>query len=92
MNMSYCRFSNTSNDLHACVENLRTLDPEDRHPNTDAERAARARIIRLAADLLCEIGVDDPGDSHAIDAIIRDLDASCDPVEDEYSEERYAHN
>ncbi len=83
MNMSYCRFANTATDLSDCVENLRSLDPEDQSPNAIEEREARARIIRLAADLLCEIGIDDPADSHGIDAAIECLDHEPAEVEDD---------
>ncbi len=74
MNMSYCRFQNTVRDFRDCVENIRSLDPNDRHPNTDEERRARAEIVRLAAMLLEELGVDDPSDAHAVDGAVSEMD------------------
>ncbi len=59
MNMSYCRFQNTASDFRDCLENLHSLEPEDRHPNTDDERLARLDLILNAAYLLQELGVDD---------------------------------
>ena len=84
MNMSYCRFQNTANDLQDCLINLRTLDPNDMSPNDHAERQARATIILLAASLLEELGIDDIGDSHAIHRTIAELDQA--PVESEQDE------
>lgn len=75
-NMSYCRFQNTAEDFADCVNNLRSLDPADRSSNTSDERDARRRIIELAADLMAELGVEDPSDIWALSSIISDLDAA----------------
>lgn len=74
MNMSYCRFQNTASDFRDCLENLRSLDPEDKHPNTDDERRARRNIILNAALLLQNVGVDDLYDIHEIGRLIDALD------------------
>lgn len=74
MNMSYCRFQNTASDFRDCLENLRSLDPEDRHPNTDDERRARRNIILNAVNLLQEVGVEDLNDIHEIERLIDALD------------------
>lgn len=83
MNMSYCRFLNTRIDFQDCIEHLRSLDPNDRHPNTDEERRARAHLIAMAADLLAELGIDDPTDAHAIAGAISELDAEPIETDDE---------
>ena len=49
MNMSYCRFQNTATDFRDCLENLRSLEPEDRDHNTANERRARRELILDAA-------------------------------------------
>lgn len=74
MNMSYCRFQNTARDFQDCVENIRSLNPDDYSQNTCAERAARAQLIRAAALLLEELGIADPASAREIDAAIFDLD------------------
>lgn len=74
MNMSYCRFQNTESDFRDCLENLRSLDPEDKHPNTDDERRARRNIILNAVNLLQEVGVEDLNDIHEIERLIDALD------------------
>jgi len=74
MNMSYCRFQNTASDFRDCLENLRTLDPEDRHPNTDDERRSRAQLILDAAILMQELGVDDVWDMHDVQRLVDALD------------------
>jgi hypothetical protein len=73
-NMSYCRWQNTSQDFADCLANLRSLDPRDDHPNTHAERQARAWLIAMAAELLVELGIEDPFDAHAVDAAVYHLD------------------
>ena len=73
-NMSYCRFQNTAPDFTDCVDNLRSLRPTDRSANTEVEREARAELIRAAANLLAELGIENPEDSHAIVAAIDALD------------------
>ncbi len=50
-NMSYCRFQNTSRDLHDCYENL---DGE----LSDDEHAARKRLVRTCAKVLMSAGVE----------------------------------
>ena len=50
-NMSYCRFQNTSRDLHDCYENLDAKLSED-------EREARTRLIRTCAKVLIFAGVE----------------------------------
>jgi hypothetical protein len=80
-NMSYCRFQNTANDLRDCVQNLRTLDPEDRSFNTDEERRARRDIIEMAAQLITELGIDDPADGWEVERAVDALDAE--PLPDE---------
>jgi hypothetical protein len=82
-NMSYCRFRNTYEALSDCVNNLRTLSPSDFSGNTESERDARAGIILLAAELLCEIGIDDPCDTTAVRIAIMDLNAEEIPGDDE---------
>jgi len=72
MNMSYCRFQNTARDLQDCAAHLFDINGDS--ANDRAERAARAEIVRLAALILEEIGVDDPSDVNAIDAAIFELD------------------
>ena len=74
MNMSYCRFQNTASDFRDCLENLRSLEPEDRHPNTDDERRARRELIMDAATMMQELGVDDVFDTHAILRLVDALD------------------
>lgn len=74
MNMSYCRFRNTVADFIDCVNNLRTLDPNDNSLYTREERLARKRLIRAAADLLAELGVEDVYDDIAIEAACAALD------------------
>ena len=84
-NMSYCRFQNTASDFQDCVVNLRSLDPNDPSENTMAERSARGNLIRLAAELLASIGIEDPEDVHAIDEAIFDLDAfEIEEYDDDY--------
>jgi hypothetical protein len=79
MNMSYCRFQNTAGDFQDCLENLHTLDPDDRHPNTDDERWARRRLIMNAALLMQELDIEDVFDTHDIERKIDALDKA--PVE-----------
>lgn len=50
-NMSYCRFQNTSRDLHDCYENLDAELSED-------EREARNRLVRTCAKVLIFAGVE----------------------------------
>lgn len=75
-NMSYCRFQNTASDFQDCVVNLRSLDPNNPSENTMAERSARGNLIRLAAEMLASVGIEDPEDTHAIDDAIFELNAS----------------
>ena len=75
-NMSYCRFQNTASDFQDCVVNLRSLDPNNPSENTMAERSARGNLIRLAAEMLASVGIEDPEDPHAIDDAIFELNAS----------------
>ena len=51
MNMSYCRFENTSNDLSDCVDNWE-LDEDA----SDYEKDAKKRIIRLAREIIDMVG------------------------------------
>lgn len=74
MNMSYCRFQNTSTDFRDCLENLRSLEPEDRDHNTVNERRARRELILDAAYLLQELGVDDVFDTHTLLRLVDALD------------------
>jgi len=60
-------------DFQDCVENLRSIDPNDKSENTVYERSARSNLIRYAAELLASIGIEDPADTHAIDAAIQEL-------------------
>ncbi|RQP11932.1 MAG: hypothetical protein EAS51_04185 [Microbacteriaceae bacterium] len=50
-NMSYCRWENTLSDLQDCADHLHdgNLSP--------TEHVSRKRLLRLAADMLGEIGV-----------------------------------
>lgn len=80
MNMSYCRFQNTAQDFRDCLDNLRTLDPEDRSPNTEEERWARRRLIMGAALLMQELDIEDAWDTHDLERKITALDQE--PVED----------
>lgn len=80
MNMSYCRFQNTASDFRDCLENLRSLEPEDRDHNTANERRARRDLILNAALLMLELGIDDVWDSHDIERKIDALDQE--PAED----------
>ena len=73
-NMSYCRFQNTAPDLSDCADNLPSLDPEDQSFNTTRERQARRNLIETAANILCELGIDDPSDSHQISRVIDAMD------------------
>lgn len=50
-NMSYCRFQNTSRDLHDCYESLDAELSED-------EREARNRLVRTCAKVLIFAGVE----------------------------------
>jgi hypothetical protein len=74
MNMSYCRFQNTASDFQDCLENLRSLDPEDRSPNTIDERRARRYLIMNAALLMQELDIDDAWDTHDIERKMDALD------------------
>ena len=80
MNMSYCRFQNTVTDFRDCLENLRSLDPEDRDHNTANERWARRELILDAANLMQALGVDDVYDTHALLRLVDALDQE--PAED----------
>ncbi len=80
MNMSYCRFQNTARDFHDCLENLRSLDPKDRHPNTDEERQERRHLIMDAALLMQELEIEDVWDTHDLERKIKALDQE--PVDD----------
>ena len=81
MNMSYCRFQNTASDFQDCLDNLRSLDPEDRSPNTIDERRARRHLIMNAALLMQELDIDDAWDTHDIerkmDALDREPAEAC---------------
>ena len=79
-NMSYCRFQNTASDFSDCVAHIRSLDPSDTSFNATEERRSRARMIRMAADLLEELGIE-VGDYREVDEAIAELDA--DYCEDE---------
>lgn len=79
-NMSYCRFQNTASDFADCLEHLRTLNPNDDGFNARKERRGRARLIEMAAELLCELGIEDPSDNCAIQSAIDDLDHA--PIDD----------
>lgn len=65
-NMSYCRFQNTAADLLDCVEHLHSLPPRDYDPhgtggpgiNTEQEIETRGRIVRYAAQILEDLGVE----------------------------------
>ncbi len=74
MNMSYCRFQNTASDFRDCLENLRSLEPEDRDHNTANERRARRELILDAATLMQELGIDDVYDTHALLRLVDALD------------------
>lgn len=50
-NMSYCRFTNTANDLRDCVEQM-----DDPEALSKEEAAARLRIIRMAVQIAGEFG------------------------------------
>ena len=80
MNMSYCRFQNTATDFRDCLENLRSLEPEDRDHNTANERRARRELILDAATMMQELGVDDVYDTHALLQLVDALDQE--PVEE----------
>ena len=80
MNMSYCRFQNTASDFRDCLENLRSLEPEDRDHNTANERQARRVLILDAATMMQELGVDDVWDTHALLRLVDALDRE--PAED----------
>jgi len=71
-NMSYCRFQNTALDFADCLANLRTLDPDEHHPNNAAELDSRRRLIEGAADMLEAIGVDI--DRHELDQLLDAFD------------------
>ena len=74
MNMSYCRFQNTATDFRDCLENLRSLEPEDRDHNTANERRARRELILDTATMMQELGVDDVFDTHALLRLVDALD------------------
>ena len=80
MNMSYCRFQNTASDFRDCLENLRSLEPEDRDHNTANERRARRELIMDAATMMQELGVDDVWDTHTLLRLVEALDQE--PVEE----------
>jgi hypothetical protein len=73
-NMSYCRFQNTANDLRDCVQNLRTLDPENHGTNVELERNARAELIRMAAEIIANLGIEDAFDDREVESAITRLD------------------
>lgn len=50
-NMSYCRFRNTLADLRDCYDNM---DDDV----SDAEKAARARLIKLCREIADDYGED----------------------------------
>jgi hypothetical protein len=56
------------------AEHLHGLDPHDNSENGQAERAARASLIQLCAEILAEAGVE-VGDAWAVDAAVALLDA-----------------
>lgn len=48
MNMSYCRFQNTAQDLQDCYDNL------DDSELSEAEAAARLRLIKLCQRIVAD--------------------------------------
>lgn len=46
-NMSYCRFSNTVNDLYDCFDNM----DEQTDELSDGERKARLELIQICCDI-----------------------------------------
>jgi len=52
-NMSYCRFSNTLDDLQDCYENM------DDEPSEESEKRARKRLIALCESIARDYGEDD---------------------------------
>lgn len=50
MNMRYCRFENTANDLRQCVD---TWDDDDLSKD---EQRGRARILEMARQLVRDYG------------------------------------
>jgi hypothetical protein len=51
-NMGYCRFRNTVSDMGDCIDHLwDKLSPD--------EHKARMRLIRMAHDIVDEVGKDD---------------------------------
>ena len=49
MNMSYCRFENTAKDLADCVDHWNDVPNKEL---SDSEVEGKARIVRLAIELL----------------------------------------
>lgn len=62
MNMSYCRFSNTTSDLCDCQENMgkneieNYYDEIDENSISDSERECRFELIRMCIDIALEYG------------------------------------
>lgn len=54
MNMSYCRFQNTLNDLEDCYENIDSLNETE--PGTKLEWNARNRLIEMCCNIALEYG------------------------------------
>jgi hypothetical protein len=50
MNMSYCRFENTANDLRDCYDNM------DGDELSEAEEAAKKRLIKLCLRIAEDYG------------------------------------
>ena len=77
-NMSYCRFRNTLSNFLDCSENLYSLGKNDKE-----EIEARTNLIRQAADLLVELGVNiDPEE-------VNDAIANIGFEDDDFAEDEY---
>jgi protease II len=77
-NMSYCRFRNTFSDFLDCCANLYSLGKND-----EKEIQARDNLIRYAADMLVELGVNiDPEE-------VNDAIANIGFEDDDFAEDEY---
>ena len=60
------RFQSTLRALRDCADNLCSLDPHSNSLNDFNERAARRELIEICAEILVDIGVENPYDTETL--------------------------
>ena len=76
-NMSYCRFTNTSDDLTDCIIAIQDAN-EGGYPISEEERIAGKRMFRKFLNCCIGAGIIDEYDNTAIDSLFDDAEGEDD--------------